>query len=373
MRIRKSLATAILLGLLSTGLPVGAQTAQGTEADAVAQEAAGHPASEESLLHQQSKSTEKEQTEKVKHDAKRLSENTEKPVAKRVQEEIDRLHGDFYSMSQVQSQVLALLSDVVDRLDRLEQREVKTRLAVPGPTTQMLVNPAPAAETNYTQDAVNAQGTSTMTFAYAPNQLYKIYCRRGYLTDISFKKGEAISFVGGGDTAGWAVSQTVVDGVPHLYIKPIVETSTTNLIVTTNKRSYQLILHSSDWYNPMVTWTYGAEDMEQANVQKQQDDALKTAKIAVSDIENLDFSFEVSGKNAEYKPEMVFTDGEKTYLKFKKIPRTQVPLFIQQKGERGMTIVNYRQKDDYYIVNATFQKAQLRVTERESVTIKRKK
>ncbi len=337
MRIRKSLATAILLGLLSTGLPVGAQTAQGTEADAVAQEAAVS-ASEEPLLHLQSKSTEKERAD------------TEKPVAKRVQEEIDRLHGDFYSMSQVQSQVLALLSDVVDRLDRLEQREVKTRLAVPGPTTQMLVNPAPAAETNYTQDAVNAQGTSTMTFAYAPNQLYKIYCRRGYLTDISFKKGEAISFVGGGDTAGWAVSQTVVDGVPHLYIKPIVETSTTNLIVTTNKRSYQLILHSSDWYNPMVTWTYGAEDMEQANVQKQQDDALKTAKIAVSDIENLDFSFEVSGKNAEYKPEMVFTDGEKTYLKFKKIPRTQVPLFIQQKGERGMTIVNYRQKDDYYIV-----------------------
>ena len=59
MRIRKSLATAILLGLLSTGLPVGAQTAQGTEADAVAQEAAGHPASEEPLLHLQSKSTEK--------------------------------------------------------------------------------------------------------------------------------------------------------------------------------------------------------------------------------------------------------------------------------------------------------------------------
>ena len=187
MRIRKSLATAILLGLLSTGLPVGAQPTQTTEANAAAQEAAERPASEEPLLRLQSKSTEKERSEKTKYD-KRLAENTEKPISKRAQEEMDKLHGDFYSMSQVQSQVLALLSDVVDRLDRLEQREVKTRLAVPGPTTQMLVNPAPAAETNYTQDAVNAQGTSTMTFAYAPNQLYKIYCRRGYLTDISFKE-----------------------------------------------------------------------------------------------------------------------------------------------------------------------------------------
>lgn len=372
MQIRKSLVSAILLGLFSAGLPVFAQPTEQTEAEAIVQEAASYPSSEDTLLKMQAKRAERESGDAAKSSVKPVAEDTQKPLTKREQKQIDELREDFYSMSQTQTQVLALLNEVADRLDRLEQKEVRARLAVPGPTTQMLVNPAPAAETNYTQDAVNAQGTSTMTFAYAPNQLYKIYCRRGYLTDIAFKKGEAISFVGGGDTAAWAVSQTVVDGVPHLYIKPIVETSVTNLIVTTNKRSYQLILHSSDWYNPMVTWTYGAEDMEQATLQKQQQDALQTTKIAATDVENLDFSFEISGKNNEYKPEMVFTDGEKTYLKFKKIPRVQVPLFVQQKGERGMTIVNYRQKDDYYIVNATFQKAQLRVSERENVTIKHK-
>ena len=72
-----------------------------------------------------------------------------------------------------------------------------------------------------------------MTFRYAPNQLYKIYCRPGYLTDLALRKGETIKFVGGGDTSGWAVNNTTVDGVPHLYIKPIVDgTPDTNIIIT---------------------------------------------------------------------------------------------------------------------------------------------
>jgi len=57
----------------------------------------------------------------------------------------------------------------------------------------------------------------------------------------------------------------VVDGVPHIYIKPVVETSTTNMIITTNKRSYQLILNTSNWYNPMVTWNYGYEEESAVN------------------------------------------------------------------------------------------------------------
>ena len=377
-RMKKHLAAAVLGGLLTSGMFFGAPA---YAADAVRMDASTEqiqsdaPSIEETFARFVADRAERGEEEADKLPAVRKAEQTApaKGLTKSEVQELNDLRDSIYAVSMSQTQIMNILDRLRERLDGYEREQEMVRVAVPAPTDRALVNPAPAAYVNDTQDAVNAQGNSTMTFAYSPTQLYKIYCRRGYLTDLEFRKGETIQFVGGGDTAAWAVSSATVDGVPHLYLKPIVEVSTTNLIVVTDKRSYQLIVHSSDWYNPMVTWTYGAEDMEQANVQKQQDDALKTAKIAASDIENLDFSFEVSGKNAEYKPEMVFTDGEKTYLKFKKIPRTQVPLFIQQKGERGMTIVNYRQKDDYYIVNATFQKAQLRVTERESVTIKRKK
>ena len=163
-----------------------------------------------------------------------------------------------------------------------------------------------------------------------------------------------------------------MDGVPHLYIKPVVEVSTTNLIVTTDKRSYQLIIHSADWYNPMVTWTYAAEDRQNMLRTQQKEEALRTTSVNVSSVENLDFSYKVKGKNAEYRPEMVFSDGMRVYLKFKKIPQRQVPIFIQEKGNRMMTLINYQQKDDYYIIDAPFDKAQLRVSEHENITIEHK-
>ena len=59
-----------------------------------------------------------------------------------------------------------------------------------------LVNPS-SRRVSYTQDGANSQDNSTVIFKYAPNQLYKIYCRVGYLTDLSLKKGERITFGGG--------------------------------------------------------------------------------------------------------------------------------------------------------------------------------
>ena len=62
-----------------------------------------------------------------------------------------------------------------------------------------------------------------MVFSYSPNQLYKIYCRMGFITDLAFKKGETINYVGGGDTAGGCAQPAAValagDGRP-LQLKP---------------------------------------------------------------------------------------------------------------------------------------------------------
>ena len=130
-----------------------------------------------------------------------------------------------------------------------------------------LVNPSGTRKINYTQDGANSQENSMVVFQYAPNQLYKIYCRVGYLTDLALKKDEKITFVGGGDTSAWAVEKATINGVAHLYIKPTVDTNTTNMIIATNKRSYQIILNTSDWYNPMVTWSYGLEENAEINQQ----------------------------------------------------------------------------------------------------------
>lgn len=376
MTMKKRLVSAVMLGLLTmstTSIPSTALAATSAEAAAAEGATRAIPSAEETLakFHQERLAREAEEAPTEASPAKTPS-RTEKLRA--VASEVDDLRSDIQSVNLTQTQILNILDRLENRLHELEQEQEREYKAIPAPSSYSLVNPAPGNErVSYTQDAINSQGNSTMVFTYAPEQLYKIYCRRGYLTDLAFKKGEAIQFVGGGDTAGWSVSTTTVDGTAHLYIKPIVETSTTNLIVTTTKRSYQLILNTSNWYNPMVYWTYGAEDHADALLQKQQDNALRTGSVGVTSVEDLDFNYKVLGKNKEYKPETVFSDGQKVYLKYAKLPKQQVPIFIQEQGKKGMTLVNYRQKDNYYIIEAPFEKAQLRVTERDTVTIEKKR
>lgn len=266
---------------------------------------------------------------------------------------------------------MTALSDTQASISKVLEKLQKANVAAAAPddyaqgyhgtaaSTRYLVNPGgSAAAVSYTQDAINSQGNSTMIFSYSPTQLYKIYCRRGYLTDLVFKKGENIKYVGGGDTAGWAVSTTTVDGIPHLYIKPVVQASTTNLIITTDKRSYQLILNTSDWYNPIVSWTYDVEAQNTNLIEEQKNERVTTGKINVSNIENLDFNYDVSGTGN--KPSMVFSDGSQTYIKFKKSAQQQLPVFIRERGHKQMQLVNYTIKDNYYIIEKVFDLAQIK-------------
>lgn len=234
-----------------------------------------------------------------------------------------------------------------------------------------LVNPGgQGSDVSYTQDAINSQGNSTMVFSYSPNQIYKIYCRMGFITDLAFKKGETINYVGGGDTAGWSISKTSVDGVEHLLVKPVVETGTTNFFIATDKHTYQLIVNSSSWYNPMVKWVYGQEAITENLIEKKKNERVVTGTISVSNVTDMDFNYEASGNGN--KPELIFSDGEKTYLKFKNIRNKQVPIFVRAKNHKEMSLVNYTVKDNYYIIDKVFDVAQIRESDTDIVTIKHK-
>ena len=232
-----------------------------------------------------------------------------------------------------------------------------------------LVNPSGTRKINYTQDGVNSQENSMVVFQYAPNQLYKIYCRVGYLTDLALKKDEKITFVGGGDTSAWAVEKATINGVAHLYIKPTVDTNTTNMIIATNKRSYQIILNTSDWYNPMVTWSYGLEENAEINRQSGEENTLNRINGTV---ETLNFEYKISGESS-YKPVTVFDDGEKTFLKFEKLPKRLPSLFLKESGKKDIQLANYKISDNSYILDRIADEIELRISDKEIIKIKRKR
>ena len=271
----------------------------------------------------------------------------DKTAVKEEVEVAESVNARIIELEETQKKILSLL-------ERYEN-EQKNPAALVNPSSQRV---------NYTQDGANSQNNSTVVFKYAPNQLYKIYCRVGYLTDLMLKKGEKISFVGGGDTSAWAVEKATVDGVPHIYIKPVVETSTTNLIITTNKRSYQLILNTSSWYNPMVTWNYGYEEESEFNFRNEQSSLN-------GNFETLNFNYKISGESSS-KPVAVFDDGEKTILKFNSMPKKLPSIFMKNKGKKGISMVNYKLSNNCYILDRVADEIELRVSEKEIIKIKRK-
>ena len=271
--------------------------------------------------------------------------------SERTQKEMQAVNSRIEELEERQEKILEILEE-------MEKSNTNSGAA--------LVNPTQGRRVNYTQDAANSQDNSTVIFKYAPNQLYKIYCRVGYLTDLELKKGETISFVGGGDTSAWAVEKAIVDGAPHIYIKPTVETSTTNLIITTNKRSYQIILNTSDWYNPMVVWNYGYEEQE-----KIFQEARNTVGNINGNVEALNFNYKIIGKID--RKLTVFDDGEKTILKFDKVPKNLPSVFVKIKGKKGLNLVNYKLRNNCYILDRVADEIEMRVTDKEIIRIRREK
>lgn len=270
--------------------------------------------------------------------------------------------------SQVQSQ-----QKLLDAISSLKEMQVDAAPVGVG-TNRFLSNPDPSPSATV-QDAINAQKNAEMRFAYSPSGLYKIYCKVGYLTDIRFKEGETITFVGGGDTGQWTIESAETGAsakTAHLYIKPNSANCTTNLIINTSQHTYQIIAVSSEWYNPMISWSYGAEEQLAGKIKKAQDESFYTeSNLNLSNPESLNFNYRIKKNGADWEPTMVFDDGKKTFIKFSSSPRqTQMPvLFIKEKGKKDLSLVNYRIKDNFYIVDRLFTQAELRVSEKESVKI----
>ena len=97
---------------------------------------------------------------------------------------------------------------------------------------------------------------------YHPGALYQLYAAMGEVTDIALEPGEELSGdPAGGDTERWEVGSAVSGAGAtrqvHLLIKPKRPDLSANLVITTNRRTYHLELHStaqSTGRSPSPTW-----------------------------------------------------------------------------------------------------------------------
>jgi P-type conjugative transfer protein TrbG len=180
-----------------------------------------------------------------------------------------------------------------------------------------------------------------------------------------------------GDSTRWeivpAASGTGDLVMPILVIKPHAEGLDTNLVVTTDRRAYYLRLISKpSEYIARTAFTYKDDEdkLWQQYLQKQAErTAQEQAKaiivpLAGDSLDRLNFNYDIVGGSPSIRPIRVIDDGVKTYITMPDAARSrELPALVIEstnlKGEKGQEIVNYRVKDNVYIVDRLFDRGAL--------------
>lgn len=229
---------------------------------------------------------------------------------------------------------------------------------------------------NKNTDDVNNAVTKKADFIYEyyPNQIYTIYCNIERIVDVQLQPGEEIITVLGADSLRWMVDKDVSGSGNskrwHLFIKPQKPDVSTNIVITTDRRVYHLLLFSRDYCTPIVNWSYPYDErLVLLRNEKQQEkiinDSIPLGKTEESEeeltLEKLNFKYRISGKSYPWKPVLVFDDGSKTYIKMPAtMASSEAPSLFIKNGKK-LSLVNYRVKNGYFIVDRLGDVFQLNV------------
>ena len=232
------------------------------------------------------------------------------------------------------------------------------------------------------QDAERVR--SVINYRYHPGTVYQVDTQPGFLTALVLEPGEQVIARASGDTERWLVEETAVGSGPHhqvtIIIKPTTAPLVTNMLVTTDRRMYQIEMLANNGpdaaYQSLIAWRYGQNaiipgiDWPGAGGTQRADRGgeprgNEADLVLASDLSELDFDFKImpvqSRRAPRWTPQQVFHDGAKTYIKFPAhaLQLEAPPLFLRVGKEDQL--VNYRVIGETYVVDRVFDTAVLKV------------
>lgn len=203
-------------------------------------------------------------------------------------------------------------------------------------------------------------------YPFARGSLYRLYASPGRVTDIALQPGEALVAVAAGDTARWVIGDTTSGSGEakrtHILVKPFSAGLATNLVITTDRRSYHLNLTSTSGAAMAgLSWTYPQDELIALHTAATR---AKAAAPVATDlaVERLHFNYTISGDDPAWRPLRAFDDGRQTFIQF---PASIAvgeapPLFVLDQNDKA-TLVNYRMRGRFYVVDRIFDRAELRL------------
>ena len=207
---------------------------------------------------------------------------------------------------------------------------------------------------------------AVQVYPFTEGALYRLYAAPEQVTDITLQPGETLSSVSAGDTVRWVVgdtsSGTGAGKQAHVLVKPFAPALKTNLVIMTDRRSYHLVLESTDRTSmAAISWTY---PQDQLVALRQQNERADTAapiaeNVALADLK---FRYAITGDTPPWRPIRAFDDGAHVYIEFpSRIDQGEAPPLFVVGPEGDNQLVNYRVRHNYYIVDRLFAAAELRL------------
>lgn len=198
-------------------------------------------------------------------------------------------------------------------------------------------------------------------YPWSDGALYQVYAAPGQITDIALEPGENLTGDGpiaAGDTTRWIIGNTQSGSGStqqvHVLVKPTRPDITTNLVITTDRRTYMMELRADAGpYMPAVAWSY-------PQVAEQR--LLVPATPTLPPVAGRHYRYGLSGGNPPWRPASVYDDGRHVYVEFPQgiVQGEMPPIFVI--GSDGQPqIVNTRVLNNVLIVDQLFAAAELRL------------
>lgn len=203
-------------------------------------------------------------------------------------------------------------------------------------------------------------------YPFAEGAIYHVVTAPERVTDLVLQPGETLVAVASGDTARWVIGDTTSGSGPekrtHVLVKPFSTGLATNLVITTDRRSYHIALTSIPrTAMAALSWTYPQDAL--IALKRAANAAEAIAPVAAGiDIDQLHFNYAVSGDKPAWRPLRAFDDGRQTFIEFPAaIGVSEAPpiFLLAPKGETQL--VNYRVRGRFYVVDRIFDIAELRL------------
>lgn len=191
---------------------------------------------------------------------------------------------------------------------------------------------------------------------YQPDQVYRFIGHYRFESAIEFAPDEEIRTISMGDSTAWMMNPSG----NLLFLKPIEQNATTNMTLITTKRTYLFELHAEEASDIdakdmtfIMRFIYPGEgDMQTVShyLDSVPDTSLNPGKY--------NFKYAISGPDT-IAPIRIFDDGQFTYFKFRD-KNAEVPAFFQVDDHGDESLINYRVRGDYIVVERVAKRFTLR-------------